>query len=281
MWANAWKKLKSYVPKNWVILMSFAVLLLPLFMILLVYILLRKNAFDNAEFWYGYMAYFGSVVLAAVAMHQAQKSNRLSQKIDEMNILQNYSLAKCTKRCAFQASYHDDCTITHSGQHERDSGAVILLERMKEIPEATFNEYLIELCFKDFSKAALKSLEIVTDQMVCVQKPDIDGICWDDDSDDVIPVGFSSTPFTQMAYPIWIDDNVFRVILKIYSPSNGFISNMLENSIPLCLIMRVKLHSVCGISTLMKYKYWFSKQHNVLSIDNCESILLEITQESE
>ena len=57
MWANAWKKLKSYVPKNWVILMSFAVLLLPLFMILLVYILLRKNAFDNAEFWYGYMAY--------------------------------------------------------------------------------------------------------------------------------------------------------------------------------------------------------------------------------
>lgn len=280
MCTNTRETLKSYAPKNWVVLMSFAVLLLPLFVILFVYIFLRKNVFDNAEFWYGYMAYFGSVVLAAVAMHQAQKSNRLSQKIDEMNILQNYSLAKCTKSCAFQASYHDDCTITHSGQHERDSDAVILLEHMKEIPQDTFNEYLIELCFKDFSRAALKSLEIDPDQMVCVQKPDVDGLTWDDNSDGAIPVGFSSTPFTKMAYPIWIDDNVFRVILKIYSPSNGLISHMLENSIPLCLIMRVKLHSVCGISTLMKYKYWFSKQNNVLSIDNCESILLEITQES-
>lgn len=271
--------IKLWIDNNWVILISFLVLLLPFIALLLVLIFLKKNIFDNADFWYGYMAYFGSVVLAAVAMYQAQKSNKLSEKFDEMNALQNYSLARCTKGCTLQTAHNDDLKITLSGHHKKDSGAIILLEHLNKLPEDTFNEYLVELFFKDFSKAAIKSFEIITKQMACVQEPDANGLQWGDASDDPIPVGFSSASSNAKTYPIWVGDNTFKVLLKIYSPSSGILSRMIENSVPMCLMMQVKLHSVCGICTLMKYKYWFNKENDTFVVDNCESLLIKITQE--
>lgn len=271
--------IKFWLDKNWVFLISFVVLLLPFIAILFVFIFLKKNIFDNADFWYGYMAYFGSVVLAGVAMYQAQKSNKLSEKFDEMNSLQNYSLARCTKGCTLQTAHNDDLKITLSGHHKKDSGAIILLEHLNKLPEDTFNEYLVELYFKDFSKAAIKSFEIITKQMICVQEPSANGFQWGNASDTPIPVGFSSASSITKTYPIWVGDNTFKVLLKIYSPSYGRLSRMIENSVPMCLMMQVKLHSVCGISTLMKYKYWFSKENNAFVVDSCESLLIEITQE--
>ena len=71
----------------------------------------------------------------------------------------------------------------------------------------------------------------------------------------------------------------FKIQTKIYVISGGLLSNMLSNHVPLSLIMSVKLHSVCGISTLMKYKYWLSKESEEVHLDNCECCLLKIEQE--
>lgn len=276
------EKLRSNInlyDRKW-FLLSILVLSLPFIALLFAFIVLKKNIFDNADFWYGYMAYFGSVALAIVAMYQAQKSNRLSEQFDEMNALQNYSLARSTKGCTLKTAHTENCIITVTAHHKKDSDSIILLEKTTIPSEDTNNNmYLLELCFKDFSKAAIKSFEIITDQMVCVQEPDDTGFQWRDGSDSPIPVGFNSLFFEKEAYPIWVGDNTFKVMLKIYSPSSGRLSHMIENAVPMCLIMTVKLHSVCGICTLMKYKYWFNKKNNTFNIENCESLLLEITQE--
>lgn len=270
---------KSWFDKNWVILISFVVLLLPFIALLFALLCLKRNIFDNPDFWYGYMAYFGSVVLAGVAMYQSQKSAKLSEKFDEINALQNYSLARCTKGCTLHAMHNDNSKITWSTHHKKDSDAIILLERLSKLSEDVLNEYLVELYFKDFSKAAIKSFEIITKQMVCVQEPDANGFQWSDSSDDPIPVGFLPASSNAKAYPVWIGDNTFKVLLKLYSPPSGILSQMIENSVPMCLMMQVKLHSVCGICTLMNYKYWFNKENDAFVVDSCESLLIEITQE--
>lgn len=67
-----------------------AVIVLPLLVILFVFCVSDINIFDNPEFWYGYMAYFGTVSLAAVSIWQTQKSYDISNrmlKIEEDRLL--------------------------------------------------------------------------------------------------------------------------------------------------------------------------------------------------
>lgn len=271
--------MKQWFNKNWVIIGAFFVLLIPFLALLTALLFFKINIFDNPDFWYGYMAYFGSVILASVAMHQTQKSNKLSEKFDKMNALQNYSFVKATNQCELAISHHDDLTVTLSAHHKKDSGAIILLERRDISSLEFFNEYLFELQFKDFSKAAIKSFEINEKQMVCVQEPAKAGMQWSSGGTDPIPIGFVKSSSITNAYPIWIGDDVFKINLKIYAVMGGVFANMIENSVPFCLMMQVKLHSVCGVQTLMKFKYWFIKDKEKIKIDSNESLLIDISQE--
>ena len=49
-----------------VLLVGSVVLVLPFIGMLAAYIFWEKVIFDNPDFWYGYMAYFGTVSLAIV-----------------------------------------------------------------------------------------------------------------------------------------------------------------------------------------------------------------------
>ena len=271
--------MKKWFDNNWVFIVSFGALIFPFLVIYIVYKSLGRNVFDNPDFWYNYMVYFGSVILAGVAMFQTQKSNKLSEKFDNMNSLQNYSVAKCCQDFKLRILDKNTDHLTVSAHHKHDSGAIILIEHHKDSNKVKYDEYLIELCFKDFSKAAIKSFEIVADQVACVQEPEMGGLYWDDGSNLPIPVAFIAGPAGSSAYPVWIQDDIFKIKTKIYVISGGVMSNMLTNHVPLSLIMSVKLHSVCGISTLMQYKYWLSKENEEVCIDNCECCLLKIEQE--
>lgn len=61
-----------------VVLGGVAVLILPFIGIGVARCLFGKNIFDNPEFWYGYMAYFGATLLATVALYE-------NVKVDEIN----------------------------------------------------------------------------------------------------------------------------------------------------------------------------------------------------
>ena len=81
-------------------LIGLVVIILPIIAISLVYLFLNINIFNNPPFWYGYMTYVGSVIVAEIAMYQNQKANNLSIKFDEMNAKQNYCIARATDNCS-------------------------------------------------------------------------------------------------------------------------------------------------------------------------------------
>lgn len=71
--------------KTVLVLLSILVLFLPLIVILFVYLIMNINVFDNADFWYGYMAYFGTVALAAVSLRQNENANSINKRLADMS----------------------------------------------------------------------------------------------------------------------------------------------------------------------------------------------------
>lgn len=73
---------------------AITILLLPIVAISIL-LFTKRNVFDNPDFWYGYMAYFGTVILGAIAVWQnisAQKTNERLTK--ENNNLQKIIVQK-------------------------------------------------------------------------------------------------------------------------------------------------------------------------------------------
>ncbi len=60
------------------------ILSLPIIAIGIVYFLLSKNIFDNPDFWYGYMAYFGTACLAMVSLWQNENANKINNRLDKL-----------------------------------------------------------------------------------------------------------------------------------------------------------------------------------------------------
>lgn len=69
--------------KKTLIAVSIAALLLPLTVITIL-LIFEINAFKENDFWYGYMAYFGTVLLASLALWQNQKAYSLSMTMLNM-----------------------------------------------------------------------------------------------------------------------------------------------------------------------------------------------------
>lgn len=271
--------MKRKIVDNWTTILSVLVLILPFIALTVAWILFHINIFDNPDFWYGYMGYFGTVILAGVAVRQTQKVSILSQKFDEINAIQNYSLAKSTQQCRLFIAHQDNRIVSWSAHHKRDAGAIILLERIDN-QDVPLNEYLLELYFQDYSKAAIKSFELLVNQMVCVQEADSNGMTWGDGSDAPIPIGFTASPVGSHACPIWVGVDTFKIMLKIYAPNNGIFTQMIENPVSTCLMIQAKILSVCGVETKMRYKYWFKKENGEFCIDACESTMLDINLKS-
>lgn len=59
---------------------AIVVLFLPIVTISIL-LFFEKNVFDNPDFWYGYMAYFGTIVLGAIALGQSQKANDTNDRL--------------------------------------------------------------------------------------------------------------------------------------------------------------------------------------------------------
>ena len=70
--------------KSTLILLSLFALFLPLIIIGVVYLMNGPFIFDNPDFWYGYMAYFGTVSLAAVALWQNENANLINKRLADM-----------------------------------------------------------------------------------------------------------------------------------------------------------------------------------------------------
>ncbi len=74
--------------KSTLILLSLFALFLPLIIIGVVYLMNGPFIFDNPDFWYGYMAYFGTIALAAVALWQNENANQTNKRMMEQQLHQ-------------------------------------------------------------------------------------------------------------------------------------------------------------------------------------------------
>ena len=71
-----------------VIILGCIALLLPFMGIIVAWGFLDKIIIDNAEFWYGYMAYFGTVLLAVVALFQNVCAGEVNNRLIKQQLRQ-------------------------------------------------------------------------------------------------------------------------------------------------------------------------------------------------
>lgn len=64
-----------------IVFITGVILFFPLTVIMLVYFVKSVEIFDNPDFWYGYMAYFGTVLLAGVSFWQNENANQTNKRI--------------------------------------------------------------------------------------------------------------------------------------------------------------------------------------------------------
>lgn len=62
------------------------VAILPIIVISAALICFKKNIFDNPDFWYAYMTYFGTACLAVVSLWQNENANKTNQRLSEENL---------------------------------------------------------------------------------------------------------------------------------------------------------------------------------------------------
>lgn len=74
--------------KKRIITITILMLFLPLISILLAWLLLRYFIFDNPSFWYAYMTYFGTIVLASVALLQNENATLMNERIMRQQLRQ-------------------------------------------------------------------------------------------------------------------------------------------------------------------------------------------------
>lgn len=75
--------------KSHIVLITITMLFLPIIAISFVWLIFNYFIFDNPDFWYGYMAYFGTIVLAAVALWQNHifklENDRSQNRLEEIS----------------------------------------------------------------------------------------------------------------------------------------------------------------------------------------------------
>ena len=100
---------------------------------------------------------------------------------------------------------------------------------------------------------------IKINNLLCVQDPSKDGgMFWSDGTDTPIPIGLDII-FIDTVQLNWISNEEFYTHLKVYSPPNGYFSNMMENKIHSCLMFDYTITSITNVNTKISFKIWFNK----------------------
>lgn len=118
--------MKKLLKKYWLPFTMAFVLLMPFVLMLIAFFIININIFDNPEFWYSYMGYFGTVMLASLALWQNQ-AFKSENEITNRKFMQ----AQVFSSCAFYKIESVKVTT-----FEEDNNFVILIY-MRNIGKST------------------------------------------------------------------------------------------------------------------------------------------------
>lgn len=251
------------------------VLFIPIFIVIIVSQLNEKmNIIAEVDFWYSYMAYFGTVVIALVAIWQnfkAQKTSEITQnlsiKFDKLNIMQNYCFAQINKKLFYKYIEKSDRKIIWSGMGKNDFSSMLFMEKGIN-NDAFLDEAYFEFSFHDCSNSMIKNIEIINNTLLCLQNYNDDEVEY--------PVFMMTIHNKNSVAPIWIDKDIFKIRLKIYCQQNGVCSNFLKNEKQITFLFRIKYTSVTNVECSVLNKVIIKKKKGVLFIAHCESQLLNV-----
>lgn len=100
--------MKKYNKKNRISILGIIVLILPLLTIGFAYIVFKIKIFDNPDFWYGYMTYFGTAFLAIVSLIQSVNADEINHRQMEQQLRQKigyFELEKETEERKYISPY--------------------------------------------------------------------------------------------------------------------------------------------------------------------------------
>lgn len=123
---------------KWTIIIGVSTLVFPLLVILLVYLICEINIFDNPDFWYGYMAYFGTISLAAVALWQNENANRTNKRIMIQQLRQKigyFNLMEATGERRKINKYKDVCIQDKNVNKENNAIEEYLIIDLQNVGE--------------------------------------------------------------------------------------------------------------------------------------------------
>lgn len=108
--------MKKYNKKTIIAILGIIVLILPLLAVVFAYIAFNKEICDNPEFWYGYMAYFGTVLLAIVSLIQNMNANENNDRFMEQQLRQKIGYFELKKETEERKNI-DPYQRIHIGDH--------------------------------------------------------------------------------------------------------------------------------------------------------------------
>lgn len=123
---------------KWTIIIGVSTLVFPLLVILLVYLICEINIFDNPDFWYGYMAYFGTISLAAIALWQSENANRTNKRIMIQQLRQKigyFNLVEATGERRKINKYKDVCIQDKNFNKENKATEEYLIIDLQNVGE--------------------------------------------------------------------------------------------------------------------------------------------------
>lgn len=109
------------------------------------------SAGDALSFFGNILSFLGTLILGIIAIWQTSKSNELSEKILEKDLLESTDFIQLQNKIDIDYKENKDNTITMSTHHKLDYGANILIEPFNEETKS-FNQYLIKIYFTNSSE---------------------------------------------------------------------------------------------------------------------------------
>lgn len=136
------------------------VIVLPFFAGIIAKPLFGRKVLDKPEFWYGYMAYFGTVALAGVALYQNIKADEANKRLLVQQLRQKIGYLRLTWSTEKDWYKSDDVTLEKNGAseviwiHVKNVGEDIILQAqinsitINSVPTKAFDN-TISVIYKD------------------------------------------------------------------------------------------------------------------------------------
>ena len=211
------------------------------------------TAGDALNFYGSILSFTGTIVLGIISVWQTMRANSLSEKVLKNSLIESTTIPQLQNKFDIDFKENKDTAIIMSAHHKMDHGAIIAVEPFDE-KTMRFNQYLMDLYFKCSGKGS-NIKEILIDNILCVQDPSINGLKWEDNSNDPIPLKLN-IHINHNAYLNWIDEDEFFIQIKIYCEPEKIFDSMMRNDADVCFMFELVVKNFNGINTKMHYKMW-------------------------